>query len=94
MDGELHRALGARRVNRDIDQLEGHAIICGCGRMATSLARELEEAGQPVVAIDSLGGAAPLAEESDRYLLIHGDAIAEETERRPCIPRPPRSRGR
>ncbi len=47
VDGELNRALGARRMTKDIDRLSGHTIVCGFGRMGTTLARELHAAGQP-----------------------------------------------
>jgi voltage-gated potassium channel len=78
VDGELNRALGARRMTKDIDRLSGHTIICGYGRMGTSLARELADAGQPFVAIDTLGGASALASDGDDYLVIHGDATEEQ----------------
>ena len=39
VDGELNRALGARRMTKDIDQLSDHTIVCGFGRMGTTLAR-------------------------------------------------------
>lgn len=77
IDGELNRAFGARRMKKEIDQLSGHTIICGFGRMGTTLAKELKDAGEPFVAIDTLGGASPLADD-DGYLLIHGDASEEE----------------
>ncbi|MGA9279143.1 potassium channel family protein [Ilumatobacter sp.] len=87
VDGELNRALGARRMTRDIDQLDGHTIICGYGRMGTTLARELQAAGQPFVAIDTLGGASPLADEDDGILVIHGDATEEDVLERAGIRR-------
>lgn len=73
VDGELNRALGARRMTREIDRLEGHAIICGFGRMGTTLARELAAAGRPFVAIDTHGGNPSL----DDVLVIEGDATDE-----------------
>lgn len=86
VDGELNRALGARRMNKDIDQLSGHTIICGYGRMGTSLARELHGAGQSFVAIDTLGGVSSLATD-DGYLVIEGDATEEEVLQRAGIER-------
>lgn len=87
VDGELNRALGARRMTKDIDQLDGHTIICGYGRMGTTLARELQAAGQPFVAIDTLGGASALADEDDGILVLHGDATEEDVLERAGIHR-------
>ncbi|MFK8022361.1 MAG: ion channel, partial [Ilumatobacter sp.] len=56
VDGELNRALGARKMTKDIDQLSDHTIICGYARMAAKLSRVPLAAGLPFVAIDPLGG--------------------------------------
>ena len=40
--GELQKALGQYRMSREIEQLEGHVIICGAGRTGRLLADELE----------------------------------------------------
>lgn len=86
VDGEISDAMGARRMNREIDQLEGHAIICGLGRMGTSLATELERAERPFVAIES--DPATLARASQLgYLTVNGDAADEEALRRAGIER-------
>lgn len=77
IDGELNKALGARRMTKDIERLTGHTIICGVGRLGTILARELSEAGKPFVLIDT--NQDRLREASDRgYLYILGDASEEE----------------
>lgn len=86
VDGELNKALGARRMTKEIDRLEGHTIICGYGRMGTTLAHELHEAGQPFVAIDTLGGSTPLAYD-EGHLVIQGDATEEEVLERAGIRR-------
>jgi voltage-gated potassium channel len=52
-EGEIKRALGARRVARDIETLQQHVIICGFGRIGQILARKMTEAKQPFVIIDS-----------------------------------------
>lgn len=77
IDGELNRALGARRMTKGIERLEGHTIICGIGRLGTILARELYVAGKPFVAIDT--DEQRLKDAEDRgYLVIHGDATDED----------------
>ncbi len=77
IDGELNRAMGARRMTKGIKQLRGHTIICGMGRLGTILARELHASDQPFVAIDS--DLERLQDAEDRgYLVLHGDATEEE----------------
>lgn len=76
VDGELNKALGARRLTKEIRAMERHTIICGFGRMGTKLAAELQAAGRPFVAIDSDPDALRTAEELG-YSVIDGDASEE-----------------
>jgi voltage-gated potassium channel len=76
IDGELNKALGARRMSRDIDRLEGHTIICGVGRMGTILARELFAAKKPFVVVDCDERRLQAAEDQG-YLIVNGDATEE-----------------
>ena len=76
IDGELNKALGARRMMKDIEALEGHTIICGVGRMGTILARDLHSAGKPFVVIDMDERRRRAAEELG-YLVLAGDATEE-----------------
>ncbi|MCA9178271.1 MAG: NAD-binding protein [Planctomycetales bacterium] len=77
IDGELSKALGARRMTIEIERLHGHTIICGLGRMGSILCRELSLAGRPFVVIDNderrLSAAGELG-----YLVISGDATEED----------------
>ena len=52
-EGEIHRALGARRVTAGIDSLTGHAIVCGFGRIGRILCTELRDARMDFVVVDS-----------------------------------------
>ncbi len=78
IDGELNKALGARRMTKGIEQLQGHTIICGIGRLGTILARELAKSGKPFVAIDT---DLPRLQDAEArgYLVLCGDATDEET---------------
>ncbi|MDA8563697.1 potassium channel protein [Mariniblastus sp.] len=77
IDGEINKALGARKMNKEIDRLHDHTIICGIGRLGARLASELAENGKPFVVID--GNVDRLEEARQRgYLVIHGDATEEE----------------
>ncbi|MCR9297196.1 MAG: NAD-binding protein [bacterium] len=78
IDGELNKALGARRMTRGIERLQGHTIVCGMGRLGSILAKELHAAGKPFVAIDSTIDRLQGLEDDQGYLVIHGDATEEE----------------
>ncbi|WP_345685232.1 potassium channel family protein [Novipirellula caenicola] len=77
IDGELNRAMGARRMTKGIERLSNHTIICGMGRLGTILARELHAAGKPFVAIDTDLDRLRAAEDRG-YLVLHGDASEED----------------
>ena len=52
-EGEINRVLGTRRMSKGIEQLTGHTIICGYGRVGQMLAADLTDARHPFVVIDS-----------------------------------------
>lgn len=52
LEGQLGNLWGRRRMQRDIDALEGHAIVCGWGRVGRSAAEQLAHGGAQVVVID------------------------------------------
>src|SRR5690348_697165 len=43
LEFELLNVFGRRRMEREIERLHGHYIICGAGRVGRSTARELSE---------------------------------------------------
>jgi len=51
-EGELNRALGLRRVTREIASASGHVILCGFGRMGETLAGELHRRKRSFVVVD------------------------------------------
>jgi voltage-gated potassium channel len=76
-EGEINRALGLRRVTREIKRLSGHVIVCGFGRVGEMLADELRLRKQPLVVVDD--DAERIADAiSQDYLAIHADATEEE----------------
>lgn len=52
IEGDLFDVWGRRRVERKIDELEGHVIVCGYGRVGRSIARRLSESNQDFVIVD------------------------------------------
>jgi len=75
-EGEIERALGHRRMSREINKLQGHVIICGCGRTGQILNEELSRQNVPFMVIDSDEVSITEAETAG-CLVILGDATDE-----------------
>ncbi|MFN2166273.1 MAG: potassium channel family protein [Anaerolineae bacterium] len=75
--GELQGTLQRRRMQRTIDALKDHYILCGYGRVGRQVARELAASGADVVVIDT--DARRLAEEepAPRFHIL-GDASDDD----------------
>lgn len=76
--GEIQRALGARRMRSEIGNLSGHVIICGFGRIGQVLAAELFAAGRPFVVLDNNPSRVEQARQK-AYLAMVGNATEEES---------------
>ncbi len=76
--GEIDRALGVRRMSRGIDQLTGHTIICGYGRLGQTLAEELAAHRDPFVVVERDAQLVAEAAETG-CLFVVGDATQEES---------------
>lgn len=77
IEGQVRRILGRRQLERKIETLSGHVIICGYGRMGELIAEELKRAGRDVVVVDSDPDRTAEAE-SDGLVYVLGDAEEEE----------------
>ena len=51
-EGHLHAVFGRRRMERLIDAMQGHIIVCGWGRVGRAIAEELTAARTDLVVID------------------------------------------
>ena len=77
MEGHFRGQLERTRMNRALDSLEGHSIICGWGQVGRSIGRTLAMRGRQLVVVDrkewvELSEIAP-----DSYFLS-GDATDDE----------------
>ena len=52
VEGEIGNVVGRRRMERSINEMKDHVVICGWGRVGQALARYVTGAGQEVVIID------------------------------------------
>ena len=76
-EGEINRAMGVRRVSREIERLSGHVVVCGFGRVGCTLADQLEKRNCPFVVMDN--DPEQIAEASARgYLALTDNATEEE----------------
>jgi voltage-gated potassium channel len=85
LEFELRQFFGRRRMERDIERLSGHYIICGAGRVGRSAARELARKPAPFVVLESNPGKADLL--PAEWLTIVADATQEGTLRQAQIER-------
>lgn len=77
-EGEINRALGARRMTREIQNLRGHTIVCGYGRFGRLLAGKLAQGGGDIVVVDTDPERIRSAEEAG-HCVVSGDAADEAT---------------
>ena len=76
-EGEIQRALGKRRMNKDIERLSNHIIVCGFGRIGRILTKSLKDQNRPFVILEK--SAEHVADaEADGYLILSGDATEED----------------
>ncbi len=74
---QLQNLLGIKRMKNEIDQLKGHVIVCGFGRIGRLLSRDLTAANHGFVIVEK---------EEDRivsaramgYLCVQGEATDEQ----------------
>ncbi len=83
VEGEMSELVGRRRMDRTINKMSGHTIVCGWGRVGKAVAHDLHAEGQGVVIIEQ-------DEERVRdaaYPAVIGDATSNETLRAAGIER-------
>ena len=79
LEFELGQFFGRRRMERDLERLTGHYILCGAGRVGRSAARELAREHVPFVIIES--DAEKLKKCAEGWLTMLGDATQEKALR-------------
>lgn len=90
VEGDLTDAFRRRRMQKDIDRLEGHYLVCGAGHAGSVIASELLRTQRPFVLIDKdPGHLAKFTERvgDGRYFTIEGDATADEVLKRAGVER-------
>ncbi len=75
--GEIERFLGRKRMEREINKLSRHVIVCGYGRLGNNLISDLAAEGEKVVVIEA-DAAKTVSAESDGFFALEGDATEED----------------
>lgn len=86
LEFELQSFFGRRRMEREIDRLDSHYIICGMGRVGRRVARELARRPVPFVIVESAEAKRRLFA-NENWPVILGDATQEQTLRQAHIDR-------
>ena len=86
LEGELQELWGRRRRSRMINQMSGHQIVCGFGRMGRAVVDELRRSGAQVVVIDRVRERLDGLRDGNVPTVL-GDATLETTLRQAGIER-------
>ena len=88
VEGDLTQGFRRRRMQKKIDAMQNHYIVCGAGQTGTSVIRELTGTDRPCVAIEhnqqhiaALEGVFP------DVAVLHGDCSDDETLTRAGVQR-------
>lgn len=85
LEFSLRSFFGRRKMEREIDRLSDHYVICGAGRVGRSAARELARKPAPFLIVEQ--NEAKLSRLSSEWLFLIGDATQEQTLRQAHIER-------
>jgi voltage-gated potassium channel len=86
VEGRIREIMGRHRLDRKIDRLNHHYIICGYGRIGRMLCQTLRQKPVRLVVVEKSLDLIP-ALEKDEVLYIQGDATNEDVLKRACIER-------
>jgi voltage-gated potassium channel len=79
VEGHIHKFFQERRMERNIDGLSSHTIICGCGTTGGHVIDEHKAAGVPFIVIDASAEAIDHARQrTGDFPFLVGDATDEQ----------------
>jgi voltage-gated potassium channel len=79
-EGQLNRLLGTRKMKKTIEELRGHVIVCGYGRIGRVLIGDLRAADATVVLVDNAANRIEAAVGAGVHT-VTGDATRDEVLR-------------
>ncbi len=78
LEGQLQEYIGRSRLEKRINELKSHYIICGFGRLGRTVAKEFKAKGLETLVIEI----EPVSQiDKDEFLIVEGDASSEEVLR-------------
>ncbi len=77
-EGQFQRFLGRKKVEKSIEKLRDHYIVCGYGRMGALICREFAAKPIPFVVVENNQAIVEKLEE-DNVLFLRGNATEDET---------------
>jgi voltage-gated potassium channel len=86
VEGELKDLMKGRRMQRQIERLKEHYILCGCGEVGREIVLEFKRVGVPFVVIEKAPEHSELVRDTS-ILFIQGDATEEDILRQAGIER-------
>lgn len=78
ISGQFFHQLKVKKVQKQIEQLEGHTIVCGYGRNGKQAISKLKNYKKQIVVVEKFEGIARQLDEKG-VLTIQGDATLDET---------------
>ena len=86
VSGEIRGDFGRHRMERRLDGLKDHAIVCGLGRMGHLVCAEFSAMGLPFVVVDREAGVLE-GFQMAHGITLHGDATSDEVLRQAGVER-------
>jgi len=80
IENSLTGYMGRRKMRREIEQMQGHYILCGYGRVGQHIASDLSDAKVSFIVIEKDPAAAERAREKG-FIVINDDATNDEVLR-------------
>ncbi|HTL97275.1 MAG TPA: potassium channel protein [Holophagaceae bacterium] len=77
VEGDLQGYLRERRMEKRLEGIEGHIIVCGLGKMGFQAAWELKQAGAPFVIVEADETKGRTNPRMQSEIILHGNALNE-----------------
>jgi len=88
VEGDMTQGFRRRRMQKKIDAMHGHFVVCGAGQTGTSVIRELTHTDRPCVAIEhNQQHLAAIERAFPQVAVLHGDCSDDETLTRAGVQR-------
>jgi len=86
VSGEVKKILGRQRMEKSLQELKGHFVVCGFGRMGQFVCQEFSSLKQPFVVVER-DGSLLSGFEIPHGIALHGDATSDDVLRKAGVER-------